>query len=74
MMATNGTIETFGLSLNHRLRPNSPVNSSYTTDTGRKSLRTILSLLLFLIPGKGLIDQWVRRLAGNLQVASALYN
>ena len=51
-MAAIGAAETFGLSLRHRPRPNSPENSSYTTDTSRESLRKILrsnnSLLLFV--------------------------
>ena len=43
-MAASGGVETFGLSLNRRPRPNSPVNSCYTTDTGLESLRTISML------------------------------
>ena len=43
MMAATGAVETF-LSANHGPRPNSPVHSSNTTDTGRDSLRTILSV------------------------------
>ena len=43
-MANIGAVVTFGLSLNHRPQPNSPENSSYTTDTGRESLRIMLNV------------------------------